>query len=770
MKHRARFVRVCVLSLLVCWSAAVASGDDVSDRLAEITRDLPPPPAGILIDRALPLADIGRFDGSFGSVTWPLESVEWRRLYDMVNRAAEGDPRIPPLSDLLARAEGGRSGTGRGVVRPGRPVLGGTAASLIQIAILNVLYDRIRPDALESGALTVRGSRLEPGAGDPYVRQRVFAASATPGVTFHGEQVVFHLDPELLVSNDPVPLGRTAIDFDDGAGFVSMRPDEHREVRYAEPGQKTIRLRMTEGGRVLQTAFHFRVEALRIPTPDDTLHVTAAVPYAGGYGTGDGYVYLADGHSRIENPLVVLEGFDLDNSMGWDVLYTLLNEQNLLEDLRGEGYDFIVFNFDDATDYIQRNALAAVELLQEVRGITGPEQTIALAGASMGGLVGRYALAWMETQGIAHGVRTFVSFDSPQTGADIPLGIQYWLAFFQDQSSEAAALLAALDAPAARQLLVYHHTDPPGSTGEMDPLRTELLSELSGLGEYPQMLRKVAVANGSGQQAGQGFNPGDQIIRWEYSSFLIDITGNVWAVPSSTSRTIFYGLIDIILLPPDEQYVSVALTRPYDNAPGGWRNSMAEMDAVSAPYGDIVALHPNHCFIPTVSALALRTDDLFYDISGDPNILALTPFDAVYFPVDNQEHVLVTAENKEWIMSEVRSVATDVTEGHPVGSSGPETLRAGIESVAPNPVRPGGAGSAIRFTLPAAGRARLAVFDVAGRRVATLAEGDFPAGSAEVAWDGTSERGSAVSPGVYFIHLEGAGFGAVAKLVVGTGP
>ena len=59
-------------------------------------------------------------------------------------------------------------------------------------------------------------------------------------------------------------------------------------------------------------------------------------------------------------------------------------------------------------------------------------------------------------------------------------------------------------------------------------------------------------------------------------------------------------------------------TLPYDSAPGGWRASMAQLDTTQAPYGDIVALHNAHCFIPTVSALDLPTSDLFFDVAGTP--------------------------------------------------------------------------------------------------------------------------------------------------------
>jgi hypothetical protein len=186
---------------------------------------------------------------------------------------------------------------------------------------------------------------------------------------------------------------------------------------------------------------------------------------------GDAYVYLAPGRTEIQNPAVVVEGFDLDNSMNWDELYALLNQENLIETLRADGYDAVVLNFADATDYLQRNAFTVVDLLQQIQAIVGPQTTVALAGASMGGLVSRYALAYMETNALPHSVRTFVSFDAPHLGANIPLGIQYWVNFFSDQSSDAAFFLSLLNRPAARQMLVYHYTDPAGSTGQPDPLR-----------------------------------------------------------------------------------------------------------------------------------------------------------------------------------------------------------------------------------------------------------------------------------------------------------
>jgi hypothetical protein len=406
----------------------------------------------------------------------------------------------------------------------------------------------------------------------------------------------------------------------------------------------------------------------------------------------------------------------------------------------------VVLNFTDSTDYIQRNAYAIVELIQMVQARIAAGVDLALVGASMGGLAARYALAYMESQAFDHRVRTFISFDAPQRGANIPLGIQYWLDFFSGQSADAAFLLSRLDTPAALQMLLYHHTSPPGSTGESDPMRAQLLTDLETLGSYPQNVRLVAVANGSGQAADQGYAAGAQIIHYEYTSLLVDIIGNVWAVPDGMSQVIFDGLIDLFWpLPDDQLVVAVSGTRPYDNAPGGWRSSMAQMDSTEAPYGDVVALYDSHCFIPSISSLAIETDDPFYDIDGDPDLMAKTPFAAVYYPDANQEHVSITAENAVWFRQEIRRDATGI------GSEFADlAARPLLYQNRPNPFNPV---TAVRFDLPRPERVRLEILSLAGRRLIVLQDGLLPPGRHEILWDGRDAGGQPVASGVYFYRL-----------------
>jgi len=586
----------------------------------------------------------------------------------------------------------------------------------------------------------------------------LFAAAALHEHTYRGGAVRFVLDRERYITGGKEP-DRVEIDFGDGLGFREVSFGRPEAVRYPDAGRKKIGLRaIAEDGAMRSASFFFTVRALETPLPHDTLFITATEPYLGQPGTGEAYVYLSDSNAVLTNPIVVIEGFDLDNTMNWDELYTLLNQEALVETLRADGYDAVVLNFTEATDYMQRNAYVVVELLEQIAGMIAPEQKLVLIGASMGGIVSRYALAWMESEAVDHRVRTFLSFDAPHKGANIPLGMQYWLDFFSDLSTEAEYLLGRLDTPAARQLLAYHHTDPPGATGEADSLRPAFQADLAAVGDWPLLPRRAAIINGSGQALDQGFAAGDPIIEYEYDGLLVDITGNVWAVPDGGSAMIFDGRIRIWPLSATTLQVTVSGTAPYDNAPGGYRASMAEMDSTEAPYGDIVALHPNHCFIPTVSSLALDSANLFFSPSGDPDLLDQTPFDAVYYPEENQEHVAITPESAQWFLGEVRMPVTSVAIA---GGAAPSFLL--LHGNRPNPFNPS---TTISFELPAAGAVRLAVYDPAGRLVRVLLDGGLPAGAHTSRWNGLTTGGRPAPSGLYFCRLESGAFAAAKRMIL----
>jgi flagellar hook assembly protein FlgD len=81
----------------------------------------------------------------------------------------------------------------------------------------------------------------------------------------------------------------------------------------------------------------------------------------------------------------------------------------------------------------------------------------------------------------------------------------------------------------------------------------------------------------------------------------------------------------------------------------------------------------------------------------------------------------------------------------------------------PNPFN---SNTTVSFTLGEPSPVRLAVYDAAGRHVATLVDGECLVGDHSVEWDGTVGGGRRASAGVYFARLEAAGGTAVVKLVL----
>jgi hypothetical protein len=75
----------------------------------------------------------------------------------------------------------------------------------------------------------------------------------------------------------------------------------------------------------------------------------------------------------------------------------------------------------------------------------------------------------------------------------------------------------------------------------------------------------------------------------------------------------------------------------------------------------------------------------------------------------------------------------------------------------PNPAPLGR--SVVRFDLAQPGRVRLALYDVRGREVARLVDGETAAGAHARSWDGRDAQGRAVPGGVYFARLIAPGVG-----------
>jgi hypothetical protein len=80
-------------------------------------------------------------------------------------------------------------------------------------------------------------------------------------------------------------------------------------------------------------------------------------------------------------------------------------------------------------------------------------------------------------------------------------------------------------------------------------------------------------------------------------------------------------------------------------------------------------------------------------------------------------------------------------------------MRPAVTMLAPAYPNPFGTSATIEFSLSDPGPITLAVFGVDGRRVRTLADGEWEPGVYRLEWDGQDERGHRASAGIYFVQL-----------------
>ena len=146
------------------------------------------------------------------------------------------------------------------------------------------------------------------------------------------------------------------------------------------------------------------------------------------------------------------------------------------------------------------------------------------------------------------------------------------------------------------------------------------------------------------------------------------------------------------------------------------------------------------------------------DVRVDLDNLSWQTIEIPFASVDLEEaiaSILFTGVlNGTFYLDDIRLVAatpplssTAVMEGHP--ASLPQSLT--LKQNYPNPFN---SNTMIRFALPIHVDVELTIFNLAGQRVATLAQGAREAGTYTVRWDGRDDDGRALASGVYLYRMQ----------------
>ncbi len=419
--------------------------------------------------------------------------------------------------------------------------------------------------------------------------------------------------------------------------------------------------------------------------------ITATIPYQGYdeaqplLGQGEYQIFLDNVDGVLDKPVIIIDGFDPGDSRDINALYNALDygSGNLADFIRDEGFDVVVLNaplyttngvdIDGGADYIQRNAMVLIELINQLNAQKVGNEELVVIGPSMGGLIARYALAYMEQNNLPHETRLYISFDSPHLGANIPITIQYlfnYLAESQGDPDAQQAIDESLNSPAAKEMLIDHYSAHllAGSTYEQDPalllpmgasgFRDVFQTELDNLG-FPQQTRNVAMINGSNNGTMIGA-PGIEVINTTLdlgsgvtADIILHFTPPASQINTVTDFASFFIGIPLDTFSADAEAFSY--TAGVDSAPGGFSTFSSGLAGSTNPViiDFINALQQDeYCFIPAISALAITNETDWFatpDIGGVHN----SPFVNTYIPPNNEPHTLITPNNAQFAIDEI---------------------------------------------------------------------------------------------------------------------
>lgn len=590
--------------------------------------------------------DVARFkvhDGS-GSAD-PLAQRHWCHFHNgMTDGLVEADG-IPSLAEVKARA--------RNI----------TADGQVPIAIMNMAYNTLTDGFIKRILLHAKdGTALEipKNAADVLETHHLFAASALLDdvgdfatvfePTYYGLAVKFRLDRRVWVTNLFEEPSSIEVDCDDGDGFRPVAVDSVIEISYASDGDKIVRVRCQLGGTARETAFLFRVreDAARYGWTEWKT-IEADEPYEDGKTySGRASIKSPTGKPPFTKPVVMATGFGGVYDLAPD--FCLRAQLDLADALVAQGYQVIRLDFRLNGGYVQGNALCLMKCIEEVQANLDGDEKLVIGGSSMGGLVVRYALGYMEKHGKDHRAKVFFSYDSPQNGAFIPLGDQMFSLYMESYDGDRPTKADQLRSPAAKQLLMYHVGDRYDVTGEY-PLvreeRKELMRELAELG-YPHV-RKIAVSNGRGDGQGLDIPARDVTVEW-WKHFYANPWIKIWSMPDRNPEFIEYMFARWGAL--DRSYcVKGAIA--FDGAPSGTSPHNGEVADKLANYG-VGRVHERHhdtnCYIPAISAFDLATSDPYYDISSGT---ASSPFDAYTWSKANDGHGSQPDYLVKWLVGQI---------------------------------------------------------------------------------------------------------------------
>jgi hypothetical protein len=622
-----------------------------------------PPPSGILHVSMLNPASSIAADGSAAQAV--VNQGTWEQIYAELYRGAsrEAASLLPSPDDLDERV---RAYSRQNVV----PIFVG---HFTYHSVATLFENLVKTDFAGGQAFAVPTRDQLLGA---WEEKTAFFASARLQDVFreytllphvhHGLAVDFVLPSDGCLGNASA-LEDAEIDFGDGRGARPITLDRVERAEYSNSGTKRLVLTARAGGQRLLAQFDFEVgEAVRCPQPTVWTDLTFPVHFGKvtTNAVGHAWVLLGEGHTRLQEPIFICDGFPGHDVEHFCDVWDLLNAEGFADSLLKAGRDLVIVSYDGKA-YIEANAgvlIAAIRRALKER--TGNSKLI-VGGASMGGLVARFGLAYMQANRMPEmsKIDTYFSFDSPHLGASFPLSAQFLLYAFRGQSA-ADKVRALINSIASREMLLYWvDNDGKVQPEQQNQIRQAFIRHLDEVGNFAATANKFAVANGDGIGFANYTPASQEVLEWvlpgEFSAWARALMYSAQGVVESGGKDPVYFCGGPWPDERDKYRTSVDVPR-IDSAPGGTDDFFEQIGTMLGeskdPFGfskPANVIYKSSCFIPTISALAMPLDptkqaDLYQDLSAHR---FKTPFTDYMFSELNTPHVTVTPEIKLWLLN-----------------------------------------------------------------------------------------------------------------------
>ncbi|WP_375416206.1 T9SS type A sorting domain-containing protein [uncultured Hymenobacter sp.] len=706
-------------------------------------------PTGYLYEATPRLISLLPYNGTLtDSSRTDMDVLRYLRLM-LANARVYGTETLPTLSTYNTRLDAAVAASG----------------GVIPVSMQYMSYNTIRPDALQNNLLRVQNEQVFDVAGrpqNPYEVKVLFAAAPVRSFA-PTNRVSFIIRRDLYLTNATASTYPPQIDFGDGRGYQPGAWDQPVSTTYATAGLKRVKVKLPfiYSNGTPESWFDFNVLSVAPGTLSATKSTTTANATAnsaaadferpftsstGSHSGGTAFVIYGNSpagvkHTQLTKSFIISEGYNLYSIA--PELRECNNPNNTIDDffknininfvgpqgnvtgnfqtkLLNAGYDIVYIDNANGSDDIVRNARLFEDVVNwvndnKVGGRTTGEKNVVM-GQSMGGLVSRYGLARMtKYAGGAH-TRLLILHDSPQRGANNPVGVQSLTRSFDvpfifgqslaDLNGQIKAAVRVLNQPASQQLSILNAFNGRGTD-----IRTNTF--FNGAGDYAQMVSLsapysiIAVSNGS--QCGRAQSTPTSVAITESALAVLipipvvglaGITGNLGAygLPAYGQQAIisranirleyririgycpFCVTIPIRFNLLKESALSPPNTLPYETLPGGSTNpaqqagncadgfDLGSLNGIYAAYLRTRLYNGDLCFVPSYSALDVPTVtpttafakyiNNFTDNPSAPRVARYIAQESVNSGAKfNVAHISFTPRNSEWLFNEMQGLA-----------------------------------------------------------------------------------------------------------------